>query len=194
MAAVKRSRQRRPSGAAERSSGATPTGVAIRALHWMRLPISRTSLHCGVRSASACQGFCIRYLRSCFWGCRRRSPGLTTLSSGASSRAAVRCRRGRQDRARRSPAVPRRWCGRGGLSGKASRHAAYSACKDEQFGDRVMPSLRSGASIRRSATADLRWRLPGLASCAISGGSLGVAEGMLTGRLAASWHGVFSVT
>jgi hypothetical protein len=66
--------------------------------------------------------------------------------------------------------------------------------QDEQFGDRVTPSLWSGASIRRAAIADLRGRLLGLPACAISGLSLGVAEGTVTVRLAASWHGVFSVT
>ena len=64
----------------------------------------------------------------------------------------------------------------------------------EQFGDGVVPSLWSGASIRRSAIADQRWRLLGLPTGAISGLSFGVAEGVVTCRLAASWHGVFSVT
>jgi hypothetical protein len=64
----------------------------------------------------------------------------------------------------------------------------------EQFGDGVVPSLRSGASVRRTAIADGEWRLLGLPAGAISGLSLGVAEGVVTYRLAASWHGVFSVT
>ena len=37
-------------------------------------------------------------------------------------------------------------------------------------------------------------RLLGLPTGAISGLSFGVAEGVVTFRLAASWHGVFSVT
>jgi hypothetical protein len=64
----------------------------------------------------------------------------------------------------------------------------------EQFGDGVVPSLRSGASVRRTAIADAGWRLLGLATSAITGLSFGVAEGVVTFRLAASWHGVFSVT
>jgi hypothetical protein len=64
----------------------------------------------------------------------------------------------------------------------------------EQFGDGVVPSLRSGASVRRTAIADGEWRLLGLPAGAISGLSFGVAEGVVTYRLAASWHGVFSVT
>jgi hypothetical protein len=40
----------------------------------------------------------------------------------------------------------------------------------------------------------LRFRLLGLASCTISGLSFGIAEGTVTGWLAAWWHGVFSVT
>jgi hypothetical protein len=64
----------------------------------------------------------------------------------------------------------------------------------EQFGDGVVPSLRSGASVRWPAIADAEWRLLGLPTGAISGLSFGVAEGVVTCRLAASWHGVFSVT
>ena len=64
----------------------------------------------------------------------------------------------------------------------------------EQFGDGVMPSLRSGASVRRAAIADAGWRLLGLATSAISCLSFGVGEGVVTFRLTASGHGVFSVT
>jgi hypothetical protein len=59
----------------------------------------------------------------------------------------------------------------------------------EQFGDRIVPSLWSGTLIRRSTIADQRCRLAGLPAGAISGLSLGVAEGVVTCRLAASWHG-----
>jgi hypothetical protein len=59
----------------------------------------------------------------------------------------------------------------------------------EQFGDRIVPSLWSGTSIRRSAITDQRCRLPGVPAGAISGLSFGVAEGVITCRLAASWHG-----
>jgi hypothetical protein len=64
----------------------------------------------------------------------------------------------------------------------------------EQFGDGVVPSLRSGAPVRRAAIADAGWRLLGLATSAITGLSFGVAEGVVTFRLSASWHGLFSVT
>ena len=64
----------------------------------------------------------------------------------------------------------------------------------EQFGDGVVPSLRSGASVRWPAMADAGWRVLGLATSAISGLSFGVAESVVTFRLSASWHGVFSVT
>ena len=64
----------------------------------------------------------------------------------------------------------------------------------EQFGDGVVPSLRSGASVRRAVIADADWHLLGLATSAILSLSFGVAEGVVTFRLAASWHCVFSVT
>jgi hypothetical protein len=64
----------------------------------------------------------------------------------------------------------------------------------EQFRDRVVPSLWSGASIHRSPIADPRWRLLGWPTGAILGLSFGVAEGVVTCWLAASWHSAFSVT
>ena len=64
----------------------------------------------------------------------------------------------------------------------------------EQFGDRVTPSLWSGTSICRSSVADRRRRLLGLPTGAIVGLSFGVAKGVIAGRLATSWHGMFSVT
>jgi hypothetical protein len=64
----------------------------------------------------------------------------------------------------------------------------------EQFGDGVTPSLWSGASVHWSAIADLWRRLLGLATSTISGLSFGVSESVVTCRLAASRHGVFSVT
>ena len=64
----------------------------------------------------------------------------------------------------------------------------------EQFGDGGPPALRSGAAIRRPAVADHRELLLGLVASAVACLSLSVAEGMLTFRLATSWHVPFSVT
>ena len=64
----------------------------------------------------------------------------------------------------------------------------------EQFGDGGPPALRSGAAIRRSAVADHRKLLLGLATGTIACLSLSVTEGVLTFRLATSWHVWFSVT
>jgi len=64
----------------------------------------------------------------------------------------------------------------------------------KQFGNSGPPALRSGAAIRRPAVADHRELLLGLVAGAIACLSLSVAEGMLTFRLATSWHVWFSVT
>ena len=66
--------------------------------------------------------------------------------------------------------------------------------QSEQFGDRVTPALRPGASICRPAPSD-RWkRLLLLAAGTVPGLSFGITERVVTFRLAASWHGEFSVT
>src|ERR1700730_8072054 len=86
----------------------------------------------------------------------------------------------------------------GGAVTKAVGQGVAPSCvfglQGEQFGDGVVPSLRSGASVRWPAVADAGWRVLGLATSAISGLSFGVAESVVTFRLSASWHGVFSVT
>ena len=64
----------------------------------------------------------------------------------------------------------------------------------EQFGDCVTPALRSGASICRSVIAGRRKWLLLLATGTVPGLSFGITESMLTFRLAAPWHDVFSVT
>jgi hypothetical protein len=64
----------------------------------------------------------------------------------------------------------------------------------EEFGDRVAPTPRPGASIDWPAIADQVRRLLVFLTGAISGLSLGVAESVATFRAAASRHNAFSVT
>lgn len=64
----------------------------------------------------------------------------------------------------------------------------------EEFGDRITPSLRSGASIDGPAIADQGSYLLVLPTGAIPCLSFGVAESVAPLRAAASWHGVSSVT
>ena len=66
--------------------------------------------------------------------------------------------------------------------------------QSEQFGDRVTPALRSGASICRSAIADRgKWLLL-LPAGTVPGLSFGITQSVAPFRLAASWHCGFSVT
>jgi len=64
----------------------------------------------------------------------------------------------------------------------------------EQFGDGVTPALSSAASVDWPAEADQGWLLLGKLAGAIASLAFGVGQGVFALRLAASWHGVFSVT
>ena len=66
----------------------------------------------------------------------------------------------------------------------------------EQFGDGVVPALWPGAPVGRPPIADPDdgGRVIIFVARAVAGLAFGVAEGGLTFGLAASWHGLFSVT
>jgi hypothetical protein len=63
----------------------------------------------------------------------------------------------------------------------------------DQSGNRVVPALSAGSPVGRPSVADYRGWLLGLASRTMAGLAFGVAEGVLTFGLSASWHGLFTV-
>jgi hypothetical protein len=66
--------------------------------------------------------------------------------------------------------------------------------QSEQFGDGIVPTLGSGASICCAAVSEPGYRLLGLSAGAIAGLPFSVAESVFTLGLTTFWHGVFSVT